>query len=186
MLEARKVQGAPGTGGRFVLRRGQRRPRIFASNCQVHTSLTRLRNTISASANFSTPARQPARHGSSLLMGKYKAPTIRNAPPLGLLYPPASLFLPPPRLPPLSCLLPATREEQPGEPSPCTVQTNKNRFDRVHKHGGGRAFNRKSAFPRRPVYSYSYRRKRVLNIQFTAIYNRRECIFAQCSPFSIL
>lgn len=53
-----------------------REARIFASNFQVHTSLTRLRNTISASANFSAPTRQPSQDGSSLLMGKYKASTI--------------------------------------------------------------------------------------------------------------
>lgn len=117
-------------------------------------------------------------------MGKYKAPTIRNALPstLPLLLSlssslPLFLFSSPSRATSPS---PDERSSQ-ENPHRCTVQTNKNRFDRVHKHGGRPAhliararFHGLLHDARSPCIRYLYWRKCALNIQFARVINRRE------------
>lgn len=113
-------------------------------------------------------------------MGKYKAPTIRNALPstLPLLLSlssslPLFLFSSPSRATSPS---PDERSSQ-ENPHRCTVQTNKNRFDRVHKHGGRPAhLIARARFhdgllhdARSPCIRYLYWRKCALNIQFAAL-----------------
>lgn len=141
----------------------------------MHTSLTRLRNTISISSLISQRrlgnrlGRQYAINGQSADYPKRVATVLIL--PFSLPSPP--LFLP---LPHRGVAF-SRREEQPGELSPYTVQTNKNKFDRIHKHGGRpahliartRFYGALTQRPRPLCIRYLYWRKCALNIQFAAL-----------------